>query len=66
MKFWPARIRINKGLPGNVQAALKADPAKRNDAQKTTLRSYYLAHVHNGTSAQFSGQRKQIAALKKQ
>ncbi len=66
LKFWTGRNRNNKGLPGNVQAALKADPAKRNDAQKTTLRSYYLAHVHNGTSAQFSGQRKQIAALKKQ
>ncbi len=44
-----ARSKDDKDLPKDVKDALKADPAKRTEAQSKTIRNHYLRTVHSGT-----------------
>ncbi|NIP98145.1 MAG: DUF1549 domain-containing protein, partial [Akkermansiaceae bacterium] len=74
ISLWEQYRAVNKSpaLPKEVQALLEVEPSKRNEAQKTQLRNYYLQHVNPVTKAQFvepakreTEARKQLADLEK-
>jgi hypothetical protein len=62
---WDAYQRsIGAGsLPDAVKAAVKTDPAKRNDGQKKEIREYFLSKVHPQAKAIFEPLDKEVRDL---
>jgi hypothetical protein len=51
---WEESAKNNAALPGPVKEALKVEPAKRSDAQKTALHSHFLRYVCAATRPVFA------------
>jgi hypothetical protein len=54
------------GLAPDVQAALKADPGKRTDAQKKQLRDYFIENAYTKARPTFEPLHRQLADIDKQ
>jgi hypothetical protein len=54
------------GLPKTLQAIVKVDPARHNDAQKKELRDYFIENVFTKTRTQFDPLHKQLAATQRE
>jgi hypothetical protein len=65
---WNAFVRTqtNAGLPAEVQAAVKVEPAQRNDAQKKQIRDYFIENVYAKSQPVLAPLRQQIADMVKQ
>jgi hypothetical protein len=65
---WDAFVRTqaNPMLPGEVQAAVKTEPAKRSDAHKQQIRDYFIENIYPKTQPNFAPLRQQIADATKQ
>lgn len=50
---WEERNRANGAVPVPVRGALRAEPAKRTDVQKSLLRDHYLRFVYTDTRGVF-------------
>ncbi len=64
LKVWAGKNKNAKDLPSNVQSALKIAENKRNEDQKKTLRSHYLAYVHQPSAGKFAKEKDELAKLK--
>jgi hypothetical protein len=45
------RAKGSEGLPANIKAIIVLERSKRNEAQKTELRNYFIEHAYAKTSA---------------
>lgn len=63
---WESLAKAQNDLPQPVKDALKAEADKRNDAQKKTLRDYFLEYVYPKTKDQFVDLHNQINDAQKQ
>jgi len=65
---WEAYEKEQKksDVPNPVKDALKAELDKRNDAQKKTIRDYFLEYVHPETKKPFDKLHKDVTDLEKQ
>src|SRR5262249_35108311 len=65
---WQASERTRKSnrLPKPVQEALKADPARRTEAQQKGLRDYFLENVHPKTRPLFEPFHMRLDSLNKE
>lgn len=52
-----------KGLPKNLEALAKQDPAKHNADQTKQLRDYFLLHAYSKTQPEFAPLNAQLATL---
>jgi hypothetical protein len=64
LKVWANQNKNAKNLPLKVQSAIKIAEDKRNEDQKKTLRSHYLAYVHQPSTGNFTKEKDQLAKLK--
>lgn len=46
LSAWEVRAREDEKLPADLRAILKIEPGRRSDAQKKSVREYYLRKVH--------------------
>ncbi len=65
---WQQRMRAGggAGLPRPVADVVKIEPAKRNDAQKKTVRDYFLEHVYPKTRDAFAPLHRELVEIEKQ
>jgi hypothetical protein len=64
LKVWANQNKNARNLPLKVQSAIKIAEDKRNEDQKKTLRSHYLAYVHQPSTGNFTKEKDQLAKLK--
>ncbi|MGE5190890.1 MAG: DUF1549 and DUF1553 domain-containing protein, partial [Deltaproteobacteria bacterium] len=59
------KVQSKSTLPPPVQEAIKAEPDKRNDAQKKLIRDWFLENVYAKTKPVFDPLHQQLAAVEK-
>ena len=65
LEAWEQLAKADTKLPGDVQAALKIEKAKRTPAHTKAIRDHYLRHIYTGTKPKFDELQKQIDAAAK-
>jgi hypothetical protein len=65
-QVWESFAKAQNELPQPVKDAVKVAADQRNDAQKTTLRNYFLEYVYPKTKDQFTELHNQVAQTEKQ
>lgn len=65
LNAWEAIAKDDKKLPGEVQAALKVEKAKRTPPQTKSIRDHYLRFVYSGSKPKFDQLQQQIDAATK-
>ena len=63
---WEKKNKSNKKLPKEILDTFRVAAAKRNDAQKKKLLTYYLTRVHAKTKDCYASQLKTLDGLKKE
>lgn len=66
LQVWEAFAKNQNDLPPPVKDAANAEADKRNDAQKKTLRDYFVEYVNPKTKEQFVAAHKEIDDTQKQ
>ncbi len=60
LETWETKAKVDTKIPGDVQAAIKIEKAKRTPAHLKTIREHYLRFVYSGTRPTFEPLQKQL------